>query len=190
MDIERFNGKMGRVLQASKGAYHTYEPNPLPCKIEYDTELVKILSDALTSVGNLSGIGYRMTNPHLLMTPYIKKEAVFSSKIEGTRTTLSEIFINETGEDIGEKDDIQEVVNYINALEYGLKEIQNGVINEELIKKIKSLPPDKLAEVVDFVDFLRQRGDDRRIANGMTKLAEDAFRKVWDNPDDARYDRL
>ena len=62
--------------------------------------------------------------------------------------------------------------------------------DEELIKKIKSLPPDKLAEVVDFVDFLRQRGDDRRIANGMPKLAEDAFRKVWDNPDDADYDRL
>ena len=62
--------------------------------------------------------------------------------------------------------------------------------DEQLIKKIKSLPPDKLAEVIDFVDFLRQRGDDRRHAHGMTKLSEDAFRKVWDNPDDAEYDRL
>jgi hypothetical protein len=61
---------------------------------------------------------------------------------------------------------------------------------EELIEKIKSLPPDKLSEVEDFVDFLRQRGDDRRLARAVTRLSEDAFRKAWDNPDDADYDRL
>jgi hypothetical protein len=61
---------------------------------------------------------------------------------------------------------------------------------EELIEKIKSLPPDKLSEVEDFVDFLRQRGEDRRLARAVTKLSEDAFRKVWDHPDDADYDRL
>jgi hypothetical protein len=62
--------------------------------------------------------------------------------------------------------------------------------DEELFEKIKSLPPDKLAEVEDFVDFLRQRGDDRRLAHAATKLSQDAFRRVWDNPDDADYDRL
>lgn len=62
--------------------------------------------------------------------------------------------------------------------------------DEELLEKIKSLPPDKLAEVEDFVDFLRQRGDERGLAHAATKLSEDAFRKVWDNPDDADYDRL
>jgi len=61
---------------------------------------------------------------------------------------------------------------------------------EELLEKIKSLPPDKLTEVEDFVDFLRQRGDDRRLARAVTRLSEDAFRKAWDNPDDADYDRL
>lgn len=62
--------------------------------------------------------------------------------------------------------------------------------DEELLEKIKSLPPDKLAEVEDFVDFLHQRGDERGLAHAVTKLSEDAFRKVWDNPDDADYDRL
>ena len=62
--------------------------------------------------------------------------------------------------------------------------------DEELLEKIKSLPPDKLSEVEDFVDFLRQRGDDRRLARAVTRLSEDAFRKAWDNPDDADYDRL
>lgn len=61
---------------------------------------------------------------------------------------------------------------------------------DELIEKIKSLPPDKLSEVEDFIDFLRQRGDDRRLAGAVTRLSEDAFRKAWDNPDDADYDRL
>ena len=62
--------------------------------------------------------------------------------------------------------------------------------DEELLEKIKSLPPDKLAEVEDFVDFLSQRDDDRRLARAATKLAEDVFRKVWDHPDDADHDRL
>jgi hypothetical protein len=62
--------------------------------------------------------------------------------------------------------------------------------DEELLEKIKSLPPDKLAEVEDFVDFLRQRDVDRRLAHAASKLSEDAFRKVWDHPDDAEYDRL
>ena len=61
---------------------------------------------------------------------------------------------------------------------------------EELIEKIKSLPPDKLSEVEDFVDFLRQRGEDRNLARAVSRLSEDAFRKVWDHSDDADYDRL
>jgi hypothetical protein len=61
---------------------------------------------------------------------------------------------------------------------------------QELLEKIKSLPPDKLSEVEDFIDFLRQRGDDRRLARAMTSLSEDAFHKAWENPDDAEYDRL
>ena len=62
--------------------------------------------------------------------------------------------------------------------------------DDELLEKIRSLSPDKLAEVEDFVDFLKQRGDDRKLTHAVSKLSEDAFRKVWDNPDDADYDRL
>ncbi len=62
--------------------------------------------------------------------------------------------------------------------------------DEELLEKIKSLPPDKLAEVEDFVDFLRQRDEDRRLGQASLRLSEGSFRKVWDNTDDADYDRL
>jgi hypothetical protein len=60
---------------------------------------------------------------------------------------------------------------------------------EELLEKIKSLPPERLAEVEDFVDFLAHR-DDRRLAQAAARMSEDSFREVWDNEEDAAYDRL
>ena len=61
---------------------------------------------------------------------------------------------------------------------------------QELLEKIRDLPPERAAEVEDFIDFLRQRDQDRRLARAVTKLSEAAFIKVWDNSDDADYDRL
>jgi hypothetical protein len=66
----------------------------------------------------------------------------------------------------------------------------NDVHVQTLIEKIRVLPPDKIVEVEDFVDFLRQRGVDRRLSQAATKLSEAAFAQVWDNPDDADYDQL
>jgi hypothetical protein len=61
--------------------------------------------------------------------------------------------------------------------------------DQELIEKIKALPPDKIAEVVDFVDFLAHR-DDRLLVEAASRISEPAFAAVWDNPDDAEYDKL
>ena len=61
---------------------------------------------------------------------------------------------------------------------------------QEMVEKIRSLPADKLAEVEDFIDFLRQREEERRLAKSVTGASEAAFAKLWDNPDDAEYDRL
>jgi hypothetical protein len=58
-----------------------------------------------------------------------------------------------------------------------------------LIRKIRSLPPEKVAEVEDFVEFLSQR-EDRHLTQAAAKLAEKAFRRIWDNPADAAYDGL
>lgn len=60
----------------------------------------------------------------------------------------------------------------------------------ELFKKIRTLPPDKLAEVEDFVDFLRVRDEDRRLVTAAARLSEAAFARVWNNSDDAAYDTL
>ena len=68
--------------------------------------------------------------------------------------------------------------------------MSHAVEEQTLLKKIRTLPPEKVAEVEDFVDFLRGRLDDRRLVRAAAKLSEDAFRKVWDNDDDAAYDSL
>jgi len=59
-----------------------------------------------------------------------------------------------------------------------------------LIQKIRSLSSDKIAEVEDFVDFLSQKDRDRHLLQASNKLAEEAFKKVWDNSEDDEYDRL
>jgi hypothetical protein len=59
-----------------------------------------------------------------------------------------------------------------------------------LIEKIRGLPPDKVLEVEDFIDFINQRNLDRELTYTAARLSEKAFKKVWDNPEDAAYDLL
>ncbi len=66
----------------------------------------------------------------------------------------------------------------------------NNQNEQAALEKLKALPPERVAEVEDFVDFLRTRGDAQQLTCAATKAAERAFKKVWDNPDDAAYDRL
>ena len=61
---------------------------------------------------------------------------------------------------------------------------------KDLLDKIRALPDDKIAEVADFVEFLRLKTEEHEAAAAVTKLSEQAFQKVWDNPDDAEYDKL
>ncbi len=60
---------------------------------------------------------------------------------------------------------------------------------EFLVEKIKQLPSNKIAEIEDFVDFLAQR-EERKLVEAATKLSEEVFQEVWDNEEDAVYDKL
>ena len=66
----------------------------------------------------------------------------------------------------------------------------NSAGEKALLEKLKALPPERLAEVEDFVDFLTVRDQERHFTQAAGRLSEDAFRAVWDNPDVAEYDRL
>lgn len=64
------------------------------------------------------------------------------------------------------------------------------VIDQVLIEKIKQLPPQRLAEVEDFIDFLRAREDDQHLTRAAMKSSEASFAAVWENDEDAAYDRM
>jgi len=126
----------GRVLKTLKG-YSAFIPNPLPPDLEWNAELVNALSRADHIVGMLCREGSKFPNPHLLMRPFIAREAVFSSKIEGTQATLGEVLASEAGAQVDrDKADLQEVQNYITAFNYGLKRLKNLPVSLRLIKEI------------------------------------------------------
>ena len=60
----------------------------------------------------------------------------------------------------------------------------------DLFAKIRQLTPDKISEVEDFVDFLRSKSEETLTAQAITRLSEQAFTNLWDNADDAEYDKL
>jgi hypothetical protein len=61
---------------------------------------------------------------------------------------------------------------------------------QALIEKVKRLTPERMAEVEDFVDFLQIRDQERALQRAATRLAEPQFSNLWDNDDDAAYDKL
>lgn len=94
MDIQK--SPSGKVIRLQKG-YSTYIPNPLPPAIEWSNQLVSTLSRADYLLGKLAREGSKLPNPHLLMRPFIAREAVLSSKIEGTHATIGEILAHNAG---------------------------------------------------------------------------------------------
>ena len=87
----------GKVIKIQSG-YSSFVPNNLPPAFEWNKNLVNSLSRADHVLGKLSREGSKLPNPHLLIRPFITREAVLSSKIEGTQATLGEILANEAGE--------------------------------------------------------------------------------------------
>ncbi len=134
MDIQQ--SPAGQIVTSPKG-YHAFVPHGLPPKIEWDNAVVNVLSRADFLLGKLAREGSKLPNPHLLMRPFITREAVLSSKIEGTQATLGEILAANAGIPVKQNpDDLQEVQNYIKALDYGLKRLEELPLSLRLIKEI------------------------------------------------------
>ncbi len=119
----------GRLIRMPEG-YSAFVPDPLPPEIEWTPRLVRALSDADRAIGRLAGEGRRLPpNPHVLMHPFVAREAVLSSRIEGTQATLSELLAAEAGARVDRSpEDLREVADYVVALEYGMERLaQNGI---------------------------------------------------------------
>ena len=126
----------GKLVKLAKG-YSAYVPNPLPSAFEWTNQLVCALSRADYLLGKLAREGSKLPNPNLLMRTFITREAVLSSKIEGTHATIGEVLAYSAGASVNQSvDDLQEVQNYILALDFGLKRIHNLPMSLRLIKEI------------------------------------------------------
>lgn len=130
------NSTSGNCIKTSKG-YWAFMPNPLPPQIDYDKSLIRHLSEADRLLGELSGTGRLLPNPYLLINPYIHREAVSSSRIEGTQASLSDLFFFEAAEFEEPKvPDVREVRNYVRAMEYGIDRLKELPISIRLIREI------------------------------------------------------
>lgn len=127
----------GRVVRA-RGGYHAFIPAPLPPKLAYDDDLVLALSRADAALSELSGLGRHLPNPHLLIAPYVRREAVLSSRIEGTTTSLGELLLEEVAAGAARRDpdDIREVRNYVKALEYGIPRLRSLPLSLRLVREL------------------------------------------------------
>ncbi len=123
----------GRTISCAGGC-RAFLPAPLPPPIRWNGELASALSRADLALGRLAGEGSRSPNPHMFIRSFVRREAVLSSRIEGTRTTFSELLAAEAGvRGVADSADLREVANYVAALEYGLDRLETLPLSLRLI---------------------------------------------------------
>lgn len=119
------------------GGYRAYVPAPLPPTVAWSAGLAAGLSAADRAVGRLAGEGRRLPNPHLLIRPFVRREAVLSSRIEGTQATLGELLASEAGAAVERSpEDLREVGNYVAALEYGVDRLCKLPLSLRLVREL------------------------------------------------------
>jgi len=126
----------GRRIRCA-GGYKAFVPNPLPPRLDWTAQLANALSAADRAIGRLAGEGRRLPNPHLLIRPFVKREAVLSSRIEGTQATLGELLAAEAGAAVERSPaDMREVANYVTALEHGVARLGKLPLSLRLIREL------------------------------------------------------
>lgn len=130
----------GRALRTARG-YWAFIPNPLPPHINWTTALISALSEAERNLGRLASLANTLPSPHLLTRPFIRREAMFSSRIEGTRASLADLYHYEAAQLSFFEDttDVREVHNYVRALDYGLERSQSLPVSLRLIREMHGI---------------------------------------------------
>ena len=132
--------RVGRYIKMPSGeeSYKAYIPKPLPPKPGLCLEdFCALLDKANRAIGRLDGMSIILPDPTLFLYMYIRKEALLSSQIEGTQSSLSDLLLFESEETPeAPLDDVQEVSSYIKAMEYGLMRVKEFPLSLRLIKEI------------------------------------------------------
>lgn len=124
-------------------AVRAFIPPPLPPSpaLRLEDRAREVLDRALLSLGRLDGVAGQLPDTHLFLYTYVRREAVFSSQIEGTQSTLSDLLLFELKEAPGVPlEDVIEVSNYVRALDHGLKRLRGGLpLSGRLIREIHGI---------------------------------------------------
>jgi Fic family protein len=130
----------GRVIRTPKG-YWAFIPNPLPPTIEWSTSLISALGEAERNLGKLASVADTLPSPHVLVRPFIRREAVLSSRIEGTRASLVDLYYYESAQlsFFEDTSDVHEVHNYVRALDYGLERSKTLPVSLRLIREMHGI---------------------------------------------------
>lgn len=121
------------------GGYEAFIPNPLPARAPFsvDEEMQVLLSGADRAIGRLDAVTELLPNPDMFVGMYVRKEAVYSSQIEGTQASLTDLLEYEAeAARKGRDADIQEVVNYIRAMNHGLERLTEFPLSIRLFREI------------------------------------------------------
>jgi Fic family protein len=134
----RTKTRAGRYVRQPQG-YYAFVPEPLPPDppIAFDASLASLLSRADLAVGRLDGEIRNVLNPDLFVAMYVRREAVLSSQIEGTQSTLEDLLAVELEPKIADlTNDVDEIVNYVSAMKYGLDRVETLPLSLRLIREI------------------------------------------------------
>ena len=134
--------RAGHVVKTITG-YEAFIPKKLPPdpEVKIDMEMLTLLSDADNKLGRLDGITETLPNPELFVAMYVKKEAVLSAQIEGTQASLADVLNDQSDKNKKEysPDGVREVVNYVSAIDYGIKRLNELPLSLRLIREIHSV---------------------------------------------------
>ena len=162
-NLNKFTKPNGSLERGNQNQL-TFVPKLLPPVISYDKELIMLLALAERKVGELKGKGSELGNLHIFIRAYLKREAVLSSKIEGTLASLEDLnkheIVGNIGQNVAEKLRLYEVINYVNALDMSLNSIRkvNQSVNLDIIKKAhKILMTDVRGQDKNSEDFRTQQ---------------------------------
>lgn len=134
--------RSGKYMNHLKGElqYKAFVPNFLPFEIKSDAELQSLLSKADLALGRLDGIAETLPDVDFFILMYIKKEATLSSQVEGTQATFADVLKAEVRvEDLEIHKDVDEILNYIEAMNSGLEKLKNFPLSLRLIKEIHKI---------------------------------------------------
>ncbi len=134
------NDSFGRMVGIIDGEM-AFVPNDLPPHLNWGGRLVSALSEADQAIGQLHGIGLNLPNPDLLITPFLRREAEMSSRIEGTQAQVRDIYLFEMQESEAQPEvpDVKEVSNYVRALDYGLERRTELPVCLRMIRELHSV---------------------------------------------------